>query len=433
MILLHLLKICSALIFFMMSADQNIQDQTIMAVQAQTYTKMPLLVGYICKVTNTERMLDLETLKKDLEFSNQFKVDIRILKKTPSKKEMQQLAQQGYPLGIFIQDHKKHLDWHLYDMHALVLQEGRRYKKNTTLARAWSHQVADNIWPIVTGLPGIFSTKIAYCKEATKKNGITFKQICIADYDGSHEQVIVDKPTVMLMPGWNSNAKKPSLSYSEHTNKNVRLVMVDMHKKRHVAIDKDGINMELIFAPDGSMAIYCASDKDGYSQLYMYKNNTLEQLTHYKGNTLSPTIGADDTIYFCSDFKTNSPQIFSYNVVTHELQQITQGGYCASPNYCAHTNKLVYTRKVQGVMQLFTYDVATKKHTQLTHDAAQKHECAWSVCGTYIISCIENKATQRLALINTISGDRTFVTSAQVRCSDPAWSGYYQEFPVVMS
>ncbi len=106
---------------------------------------------------------------------------------------------------------------------------------------------------------------------------------------GSHEQVLVNTPTVNIMPRWNKDNRKTLLFYSEYTNENVRMVMTDMKRERHIASDHDGITMPASFSDDGKTAVYSASNNNGTCQLHYqdkeYLNNCiiliLKQIKHW--------------------------------------------------------------------------------------------------------------------------------------------------------
>ena len=95
-----------------------------------------------------------------------------------------------------------------------------------------------------------------------------YTHIYIADYDGSNEECIVQTPTINVSPRWNNDGKRPLLFYSENTNSNMRMMAVDLHKKRVVASNFDGLNMLPAFAPDGKSVIYCATRGDANCHLY---------------------------------------------------------------------------------------------------------------------------------------------------------------------
>ena len=134
------------------------------------------------------------------------------------------------------------------------------------------------------------------------------------------------------------------------------------------------------FSRDGKKIVYCLSRGDGSCQLYYYSKGIFKQITHNDGNNVSPSLSDDgQTVYFCSDFETGKPQIYAYDMAADRLERITdKQGYCAAPRYSGKANKLSYSRIVDGTMQIFVYDLATKTHTQLTFDQWHKGESSWS-------------------------------------------------------
>jgi TolB protein len=405
--------------------------------------KVPLA---ICIVDGSHKELShvAERLQDDLMFSGQFDVTVKKVEMPLSKNRIKQLFSQGYPLAVFITDtkHSNAFEWRIYDTTCAHMVKGKKYTKRGSDANGWAHNIADIIWPTLTGQSGFFSTKIAYCKKIDQEKGKSIKHVYVADYDGKHEQVVVNTPTVNVVPRWNHDINNPLVFYSEYTNANVRLMAVNMKKQRRIASNFDGINMLTSFSDDGKKVVYCASRGDGNCQLYYYQKNTFKRL-HYTdsktqrsmqhGNNVSPTLTADgNTLFFCSDFLTGHPQIFKYDMTTDSVERITTGGgYCASPSYCAAKNCIAYIKRVAGVMQVYTYDIATKKHTQMTHDANNKDECSWSPCGNYILACVSDTDRSRLGVYNTLTTEWRYVTSSVAHCDYPAWSPIYSIYPTV--
>jgi TolB protein len=427
--------ICSIVMLFCSVA--LFAQQPSLAVRPESYAKMPILLVYVAggsAQSAAAHNFDLTTLSQDLEFTRQFAITVDLCLKRPSKKEKKSFFKKGYALVVYVEPDVHSVDWWVEDAMTLKMQGGKKYHKKGTSARGWSHQVADSIWQVLTNQPGFFSTRIAYCKEIVSKKGIRKKQLCIADYNGAHETTLVDLPTIIISPRWNNDPLNPLLFYSEHTNTNVRLMIVNMNKRRYIASNFDGFNMLPAFSQDGQEMVYCRSSKDGYCQLHHYKGNILKQVTNYAANNMSPTMSADGKlIYFCSDLKDGLPHIFSYNLDTKELLQITHKDYAVSPVYCSATNQLAYLRMVQGLMQLFVYDITRNIHTQLTFDGGNKEDCCWSPCGNYLLFAIENKGAQRVVMMNSVSREYFYLTDPRIKCSDPAWSSAYHEFPLVVN
>lgn len=401
-------------------------------VKPVEHAKVPLLLGVI----KTDEQLDAvaDQMKRNVSFHGQFAITVKSFEKRPTKKQIMQFYKEGYLLAVFINsaDTNKAIAWRVYDTMNAAMVAGKKYRKHGAVVRGWAHHLSDAVWQTVTSQEGFFSTKIAYCKDIKLPSGRSIKHVCIADYDGSHEQVLVDLPTVNVAPRWNADVQNPLLFYSTYTNENVRLMTVNMHKKTRTASNFDGINMLPAFTRDGKKVVYCVSRGDGSCQLYYCAKGVFKRITHNNGTNMSPTLSDDgQQVFFCSDFQTGSPQIYAYDIKTEKLERLTTGGYCACPRYSSKRRQVVYTKIVQGTMQLFVYDRDAKSHTQLTFDAGNKQECAWSPCGTYLLVSIEHGARSRIAMFNLVTKEWRYLTPENMVCSYPDWSRSYEVFPVV--
>jgi tol-pal system beta propeller repeat protein TolB len=287
------------------------------------------------------------------------------------------------------------------------------------------------VWPVLTGQPGLFSTKIAYSKEVRKKGKKVLMEVWHADFDGGNAKLLPGQQrTINMSPRWNRDSNNPMLFYSEHTNKKVQLVAVDMVGRRKVVSNFDGVNMQVAFSSDGKKAVFSSSRGGGTCQLYFYEQGKLQKLTHNNGNNIAPSFSDDaQTLFYCSDAQTKSPQIYRYEFKTGKAERVTDGGFCVSPSYCQHNDMLAYSKMVGGTMQVFLYDLKTKTHQQVTFDAGNKDECSWSPCGNYLLFAVETRQESRLAVFNRITKDQRFVTPKGSVCCYPSWSASYNEFP----
>ena len=402
------------------------------SVAPSRYEKLTVLLGLMGDCS--PELLEIAALiKKDLEFTNQFEVTVRTVNEMHAKKEITQLSQEGFAMALFMNAAGDNaIQWRVYDTEQVQMLKGEKYTKRGSVTRGWAHNVADSIWPVITGEPGFFSTKIAYCKDVRQPKKRKVKHVCVADYDGSNEQVLVNAPTVNIAPRWNNDTNNPLLFYSDYTNSNVRLIAVNMKKQRKIASNFDGINMLPAFSDDGKRVVYCASKGKGNCQLYFYENSQVKQITKNNGNNVSPTFaGNKNKILFCSDFQTGLPQVYCYDIKTQDLERVTDGGYCASPCYCQSNEKLVYSKKINGVMQLVVYDSAKKEHAQVTFDDGHKEECSWSPCGNFLLYSVEKGAKSRIAQLNVATREARYLTPESTMCTYPAWSPMYDQFITV--
>ncbi len=409
-------------------------DEIEIAVSGAQQAQMPIAL-IVLDEKNSE-LNDIATIiKKDLQFTDQFKPSIKKcdahLPKKTLRKHIQKLSQTDTPLALCISsESKNNITWRLYDTMQCTMICGKKYTKHGSIVRGWAHTIADETWKALTSNDGFFSSRIAYCKDSKNDKGHTIRKVYIADFDGSNEELLVDLPTITVAPRWHT--KKPRLTYSEYANTNVELMSVGMDKKRKPLSTFDGINMLAGFSPSGKSVAYCASRGSGSCQIYLRNNGNLKRCTKNTGNNTSPIFIDDNHLCFCSDFQTGNPQIYIGNIQTGHLQRITHGGYCTSPSYCPKTHKIAYHKMIHSTMQVMMYDCTTKSHTQLTKTSGNKHEVSWSPDGTHLLFAHEiPDKNSRLCSLNLLMSTTKYITSTNDECSYPHWGPCYKEFPVV--
>lgn len=404
----------------MLSNQEPHKNEVTVSLSETQYEKIPLLLSVLgSKTADTKLFIDL--LQHDLTWSRQFDIQCKDFEHIPTKQEMLALADQGFPLIIFVEREStgKNFDWRLYDTASASMIKGKKLIKKGLDARIWAHELSDILWPILTGQDGFFSTKIAYCKEVRRGKKRPYKYLYVADYDGNNQEIRV--PTIVVAPRWGKNGL---LFYSECTNSNIRLMYIDRQNVRHMTSNFDGLNMLPSFSQDGNISVYCASRGDGSCQIYYCAPGIFKQLTHNNGNNVSPTITADGkTVYFCSDYKTGKPAIYALDIPSGSINELIHSGLC--PYYSDKVNKIAYIKNIKGTMQLCVYDLASGKSEQITFNAGDKDECSWSACGNYLVYSVTTGCNSRIAALNIISREMHWLTKENENCTYPCASPNY--------
>ncbi len=444
--------------FFLISIVWNFvscaksSSMTVKSIAAQQQ-KMPLLIGVIGQ-DNQELESFAHFAKIILDRKNQktsgFMVTVQSFEKIPSKKNIKQLATDGIPLTVFITSNADgHLEWRMYDTRYASMVRGQRFAHQNMPIKNRAEHLADQLWPVLTGQEGFFTSRIAFCKEVQQSDQkpqkrIGQKHISVvtpyADPAQENYSELIDNLIVQgrsFAPRWNKDSNNPLLLYSEATLANVRLMSVNMHKQRRVVSNFEGLNILPSFSSDGNKVVYCLS-RNGKSHLYLYEYDKdtekplLKKITNNAGNNISPTLRDNGDIIFCSDFQGKSPQICYYHAFTQQVDVLTSDGYCACPNFCEKNGKVAYCKFINGVMQLCSYDVKTRNHEQITFDRGNKEECSWSPCGNYLAFVVDNGSSSRIAVLNVLTHEKSFITSTRDRCTYPSWSPNYG-VPLIVS
>ncbi len=402
-------------------------------VDAQANKKRKiLLVPLSLSDANSQEVC--EALKRALDYTEQLDIDIEHKTEPYKKKQVTALREKGYHFVIFLTEDKgeKVYEWRLYDTHKAVMQTGFRIPKQGKVSRGWGYALADSVIPALTNNKPFACSKLTYCQTGKKGESIVY----VADFDGSHPEILTQSKRQILAPRWNRDPENPVVLYSKYTALNIQLISCSLDGSEVVASSFDGLNMLPTFSFDGKEVVLCLS-RDGSSQLYHYGYNKelkkvgYTRLTYNSGNNICPAFLPNGDIVFCSDFELGRPHLYYMNRKDDSIERLTEGGACTSPQYSDATKKLAYSKLEKGVMQLFLYDFSKKQEKQVTSDAGHKQECTWSACGNYLAYTVVDGKNQRIVSHSLLTGKNKFLTPEGKVCTYPCWSSLYSTFPVI--
>lgn len=398
------------LLFFRIHAQDAVMT-------AQSYDSLRMYGGLLSMQENIMQCMTI--VKKDIERSGQFNVELMHTKAPTHKKEITELFHQGYPLVLFIDEYKKDaitgIEWRLYDATQAHMVKGKKQELTGTIHQQ-AHALSNGIWhELMGGQKNSFSTRIAYIKRDKNKLGKRISHLCTCDWLGEDTHVVCSSARILVAPSWYKNQhEEEQMFFSEFTPKNVRCMKLDKQGNKIPMFDLDGTCVGI--SVQGNNAVYCRS---GSLWKYTYdeklKRGIHERLIHQEQPCTHPTVLDTHDIIYCS-----GGTIFQWEHANKKSRALTQDGYCVAPD--VHEQSIVYSRRINGIMQLMILDQSTGTIEQLTHDAGDKVDPRWSPCGQYIVFCVEKGHTSRIAIIHRTTGAFYYLTAATDHCSYPAWS-----------
>lgn len=228
--------------------------------------------------------------------------------------------------------------------------------------RRLSHRIADRIYEHITGVKGVFSTRIAYVLQA----GDTY-ELQIADADGQNPQVMLRSKHSIISPAWSPDGKR--LAYvSFELGKPVVYVQTLASGQRTPVANFKGNNSAPAWAPNGNQLAVVLS-RDGISQIYTMNldGSGLRRVMRSPLIDTEPQYTPDGgSLVFTSD-RGGSPQIYRVPVSGGEAQRVTfNGSYNISPSLSPDGNNLVYVTRRNGAFRLALLDMATGSEQLLT-------------------------------------------------------------------
>jgi tol-pal system beta propeller repeat protein TolB len=367
---------------------------------------------------------------EDLDFTDQFDVELQKTTKKIAEIPSKKLFKQGTSLLIFCDyqgDAKVKIaikdtssDTTVFD-HTVALERKKLVYQ--------AHSLAERVLLSLTGDKGVCLSTLAYCKRLSPRQSV----LCISDYACKQRRRLSLGQTVCLAPRWH----KDELFYSQLTKVNNRLMVYNTHTKQHkVAESFPGLNMQPSFSQNGKKVVVCFSGGQGNSDLYLYnqavcsrlKRRAYQRLTWNKAHNVSPSMLPDGNIVFCSDFQTGNPQVYHMDVASKDMTRLTSGlGYAADPDYCEKTGMIVYTRSVNKVLQLFTISLDDQEERQVTFGQWSKREPCWSKDGRYVVFGMDQpgkrgKLITQIAIMNFQSRKIRVLTRDSAPKNFPRWT-----------
>ena len=403
-------------------------DELKVNVTASANSKMQII---ICPLDESENLKEVaNALNRDFQISRQFDSRIEKLENPYSKKTMKELWNKSIPFVLFLKYlQPAEYEWRLYDTGLSQMISGKKIESEMK-PDFIGHKIADQVWPLLTGKNSSFSCPIVGCKKINISNKKSYKYIYsfyLSDFLDQHKKpnLIVDAPTLNIAPRWHST--KPLLYFSQHTPVNVRLVVIDESKKQRVVTNFDGLNMTPAISEEGSIVI--SLTKNGFGRLCKYffdekrMKGIFRSITPSDIHAISPSFINENEIVFCH-IKNRIPRIAKIDLKTNKIDYLTES-YSVSPIYCKANNCVAYCQRVDGISQIFSYNLEKKEHKQLTKDSGDKDECCWSPCGNFIVFSSEDKNQTRTCVLNVSNDEVVTVSPKNESWSFPSWSPNY--------
>jgi len=219
---------------------------------------------------------------------------------------------------------------------------GFRLSATSTDLCATAHRIADMVYEEITGIPGIFSTRIAYINELRDASGTPTYRLIVADADGENAQIVTQSTQPLMSPAWSPDGRR--LAYVSFEDNRSRIYVQTLRTgSRTVASQRAGINGAPSFSPDGRKLALTLS-QDGNLDIYTLDltNQVLVQITRNSAVDTEPTWSLDgQQIYFTSD-RAGRPQVYRVRAEAGQnAERVTfVGTYNARPRVSPDGDKM---------------------------------------------------------------------------------------------
>jgi len=254
------------------------------------------------------------------------------------------------------------VQFQLFDVFGRQQLVGYRMPASRGTMRQVAHRLADMIYEELTGIPGVFSTRVAYVTAEGEGDSRLFSLV-VADADGENEQKIMESPEPIMSPAWSPDSRQ--LAYvSFEDNASAVFVQTLRTGNRVKVSSRPGINGAPSFSPDGRKLVLTLGGEDGNLDLYVLDlvSRKINRLTTNRAIDTEGSWSPDgEHIYFTSD-RSGGPQVYKVPASGGRPERVTfEGSYNARPRLSPDGEKLAVVYLDRGNYRIATVDLDSKE------------------------------------------------------------------------
>jgi TolB protein len=331
-------------------------------------------------------------------------------------------------IGTLTQDGPENFTatYQLFDVLRGESLTGFRLQASRADLRRASHRISDMIFEELTGIPGVFSTQIAYISEERRSDGTKQFRLIVSDADGENAQRVAESTQPLMSPSWSPDARRIAYVSFEGGVSGVYVQTLRTGTRERVSA-RAGVNSAPAFSPDGRSLALVLSRDTGNLDIHALDLTTqvLRQLTTDAGVDTEPTWAPDGrSIYFTSD-RAGGPQVYRVGTEAGQrAQRVTfTGVYNARPRVSPDGKQIAV---VAGENNRYRIGVVNPDNGELfiLTNGRLDESPSFAPNGAQIIYATRENGRGVLASVSTDGRIKTQIASVAGDVREPVWGPF---------
>ena len=322
-------------------------------------------------------------------------------------------------------DNAYSVQFQLFDPFRGTQLVGYRMPASRGTIRRVAHRAADMIYEKLTGIKGVFATRVTYVTAEQQGDGRLFKLI-VADQDGENEYTILESRDPIMSPAWSPDSRQVAYVSFEGSRSSIWVQSLRTGNRIRVS-SEPGVNGAPSFSPDGKQLVITLGGADGNLDIYVMDVATKQKrrLTTHRAIDTEGTWSPDGRyIYFNSD-RAGGPQVYRVPVSGGTPERITfEGSYNARPRLSPDGKKLAVVHNDRGNYRIAVYDLQRDNQMVVVSAGRQDESPSFAPNSDTLIYATRQA---RDGVLETVTADGLIRQRLESRGGDvrePVWSPF---------